>query len=94
MLERLAKCVQTKGVDNAHHKTVDFHREFKRKLLIVAKREKMENLTRENQKLLKDIQEVLPNYDHMKVRTTHNAQRTTHNAQRTAHNAQRTAHSV
>lgn len=65
MLERLAKAVQTKGIDNEIHKSVEFHQEFKKKLSLATKREKMAKLTRENQKLLRSIQEVAPAYNHI-----------------------------
>lgn len=65
MLERLAKAVQTKGIDNEIHKSVEFHQEFKKKLSLASKREKMVRLTKENQKLLKSIQQVAPAYNHI-----------------------------
>lgn len=65
MLERLAKAVQTKGIDNEIHKSVEFHQQFKKKLSLATKREKMAKLTRENQKLLKSIQQVSPAYNHI-----------------------------
>jgi hypothetical protein len=65
MLERLAKAVQTKGIDNEMHKSVEFHQQFKKKLSLATKREKMAKLTRENQKLLKSIQQVSPAYSHI-----------------------------
>jgi len=65
MLERLAKAVQTKGIDNEIHKSVEFHQEFKKKLSLATKREAMARLTKENQKLLKSIQQVAPAYNHI-----------------------------
>ena len=65
MLERLAKVVQHKGIDNEIHKSVEFHQSFKKKLLLVHKRSQMQKLTTENQALLKRIQEVPPAYNHL-----------------------------
>lgn len=65
MLERLAKVVQHKGIDNEIHKSVEFHQQFKKKLLQVHKRSQMLKLTNENQALLKRIQEVPPAYNHL-----------------------------
>jgi hypothetical protein len=65
MLQRLAKAVQTKGIDNEIHKSVEFHQEFKKKLSLATKREAMSRLTKENQKLLKSIQQVSPAYNHI-----------------------------
>jgi hypothetical protein len=49
MLERLAKVVQHKGIDNEIHKSVEFHQTFKKKLLQQQKRSRMQKLTVENQ---------------------------------------------
>lgn len=65
MLERLAKVVQHKGIDNEIHKSVEFHQQFKKKLLQQQKRSRMLKLTVENQELLKRIQEVPPAYNHL-----------------------------
>jgi hypothetical protein len=65
MLARLAKAVQSKGIDNEIHSSVEFHQQFKKKLALATKRERMARLTRENQKLLKSIQNVAPAYNHI-----------------------------
>jgi len=65
MLERLAKAIQGKGIDNKIHNSVKFHQEFKRKLAQQTKRERLAKLTRENKKLLRSIQEVAPAYNHI-----------------------------
>lgn len=65
MLERLAKVIQHKSIDNEIHKSVDFHQKFKKKLSLQQKRAKMQRLTEENQQMLKRIQEVPPAYNHL-----------------------------
>ncbi len=65
MLERLAKVVQHKGIDNEIHKSIEFHQQFKKKLAQSQKRARMLRLTTENQELLKRIQEVPPAYNHL-----------------------------
>jgi hypothetical protein len=62
MLERLAKVVQHKSIDNEIHHSVAMHQNFKKKLVITQKRIQMLKLTKENQYLLKRIQEVPPAY--------------------------------
>lgn len=66
MLERLAKVVQNKSIDNEIHKSVAMHAQFKKKLGLTKKRLEMQKLTEENQRLLKRIQEVPPAYNHLK----------------------------
>jgi hypothetical protein len=58
MLERLAKVVQHKTIDNEIHKSVAMHATFKKKLGLTKKRLEMQKITEENQRLLKRIQEV------------------------------------
>lgn len=65
MLERLAKVIQHKTIDNEIHHSVEFHQQFKKKLTLQQKRAKMQKLTVENQEMLKRIQEVSPAYNHM-----------------------------
>jgi hypothetical protein len=65
MLERLAKVVQHKTIDNEIHKSVEFHANFKKKLGLTKKRVEMQRLTEENQRMLKRIQEVPPAYNHL-----------------------------
>jgi len=65
MLERLAKVIQHKTIDNEIHHSVEFHQKFKKKLTLQQKRAKMQKLTVENQEMLKRIQEVSPAYNHM-----------------------------
>ena len=65
LLERLAKVVQQKTIDNEIHKSVQMHAIFKRKLGLTKKRLEMQKLTEENQRLLRRIQEVPPAYNHL-----------------------------
>jgi hypothetical protein len=65
MLERLAKCVQKKSIDNEIHHSIEMHQVFKVKLGLVQKRLHMQKLTEENQRLLRRIQEVPPAYNHL-----------------------------
>lgn len=65
LLERLAKVVQQKTIDNEIHKSVKMHAEFKAKLGLTKKRLEMQKITEENQRLLKRIQEVPPAYNHV-----------------------------
>ena len=65
LLERLAKVVQQKTIDNEIHKSVAMHAQFKKKLRLTKKRLEMQKLTEENQRLLKRIQEVPPAYNHL-----------------------------
>jgi methylphosphotriester-DNA--protein-cysteine methyltransferase len=65
LLERLAKVVQQKTIDNEIHKSVQMHAQFKKKLGLTKKRLEMQKLTEENQRLLKRIQEVPPAYNHL-----------------------------
>ena len=65
MLERLAKVVQHKSIDNEIHKSVAMHAAFKKKLGLTKKRLHMQKITEENQHLLKRIQEVPPAYNHL-----------------------------
>ena len=66
LLERLAKVVQQKTIDNEIHKSVKMHAQFKAKLGLTKKRLEMQKITEENQRLLKRIQEVPPAYNHLK----------------------------
>jgi len=50
MLERLAKVVQNKTIDNEIHKSVAMHAQFKKKLGLTKKRLEMQKLTEENQR--------------------------------------------
>ncbi len=65
MLERLAKVVQHKTIDNEIHHSVEMHAKFKKKLGLTKKRVEMQRLTEENQRMLKRIQEVPPAYNHL-----------------------------
>lgn len=65
LLERLAKVVQNKTIDNEIHKSVEMHAKFKKKLVMTQKRHQMQKLTEENQRILKRIQEVPPAYNHL-----------------------------
>ena len=65
LLERLAKVVQNKSIDNEIHKSVDFHIGFKKKLGLAHRKVEMQKLTVENQAMLKRIQEVPPAYNHL-----------------------------
>lgn len=65
MLERLAKVIQNKTIDNEIHHSVDMHAKFKKKLGLTQKRVQMQKLTVENQRILKRIQEVPPAYNHL-----------------------------
>lgn len=63
MLERLAKAVQEKNIDNEVDKHLQFHQDFKKKLIARQKRIEMKLLTEENMGLLKRIQTVPPAYN-------------------------------
>jgi len=52
MLERLAKVVQNKTIDNEIHKSVAMHAQFKKKLGMTKKRLEMQKLTEENQRFV------------------------------------------
>lgn len=65
LLERLAKVVQHKTIDNEIHKSVEMHARFKKKLILTKKRVEMQKLTEENQRILRRIQEVPPAYNHL-----------------------------
>ena len=56
MMDRLAKAVEKSHLDNKMHKSVSFHREFKAKQLMNAKRLRVQNITWENKKMLRRIQ--------------------------------------
>lgn len=64
MLERLAKVIQHKTIDNEIHQSVEMHAKFKKKLGLTIKRTQMQKLTTENQRMLRRIQEVPPAYNH------------------------------
>lgn len=70
MLERLAAAVKDAQVDNKMHKSVSFHREFKAKQLLQAKRSRLLKITTDNQEMLKRIQEVAPAYNHVEWEET------------------------
>ena len=63
LLERLAKVVQQKTIDNEVDKEIEFHAVFKKKLGLTRKRIEMQKLTEENQRLLKRIQDVPSAYN-------------------------------
>lgn len=65
LLERLAKIVQHKTIDNEIHHSVATHATFKAKLGLTKKRLDMQKITEENQRLLRRIQEVSPAYNHL-----------------------------
>jgi hypothetical protein len=65
MLERLAEAVKEGCIDNKMHKSVSFHREFKARQLVQAKRSRLQQITEENIQMLKRIQEVAPAYNHV-----------------------------
>ena len=65
LLERLAKIVQKKTIDNEIHESVATHATFKAKLGLTKKRLDMQKITEENQRLLRRIQEVPPAYNHL-----------------------------
>jgi E3 ubiquitin-protein ligase TRIP12 len=65
LLERLAKIVQKKTLDNTVHESVAMHQKLKKKISITRKRIEMQKITEENQRLLKRIQEVPPAYNHL-----------------------------
>lgn len=65
LLERLAKIVQHKTIDNEIHHSVATHAAFKAKLGLTKKRLDMQKITEENQRLLRRIQEVPPAYNHL-----------------------------
>lgn len=65
LLERLAKVVQHKSIDNEIHHSIAFHQNFKKKLGVTKKRIEMQKITEENQRMLKRIQEVPPAYNHL-----------------------------
>merc|ERR1719223_1025085 len=65
LLERLAKIVQKKTIDNEIHESVATHATFKAKLGLTKKRLEMQRITEENQRLLRRIQEVPPAYNHL-----------------------------
>jgi hypothetical protein len=71
MLERLAKVVQNKTIDNEIHKSVEMHSRFKKKLAVTKKRTEMQKLTDENQRMLRRIQEVPPAYNHLEWEEDH-----------------------
>jgi len=65
LLERLAKVVQNKTIDNEIHHSIAMHQNFKAKIMKDKKRSLMNKLTEENQRILKRIQEVPPAYNHL-----------------------------
>jgi len=65
MLERLASAVKEGCIDNKMHKSITFHREFKARQLLQAKRSRLHTITGENIQMLKRIQEVEPAYNHV-----------------------------
>lgn len=65
LLERLAKIVQKKTVDNEVHESVRLHSKLKKKIAGTQKRLVMQKITEENHRLLRRIQEVPPAYNHL-----------------------------
>lgn len=65
LLERLAKIVQTKTIDNVMSVDTQKHHELKRRLGLLKKRDQMQRITADNQRLLKRIQETTPAYNHL-----------------------------
>jgi len=63
LLERLAKVVQQKTIDNEIDKSIDMHARFKKKLALRGKQLEMQKITEENLRLLKRIQKVPPAYN-------------------------------
>ena len=63
LLERLAKVVQQKTIDNEIDKSIDMHAKFKKKLALRGKQLEMQKMTEENLRLLKRIQKVPPAYN-------------------------------
>ena len=64
MLERLAKIVQKKTIDNEVHEFIKQQKVFKEKLSVTKKRIEAHRITEENRRLLQRIQEVPPVYNH------------------------------
>lgn len=65
LLDRLAKIVQTKTIDNEMSADTQKHHELKRRLGLLKKREEMQKITEDNQRLLKRIQDTPPAYNHL-----------------------------
>jgi hypothetical protein len=53
LLQRLAKVVQNKSIDNEIHESVSMHQTFKAKLQLKVKKVQMQKIVDDNQKLLK-----------------------------------------
>lgn len=60
MLERLAKIMQHKTIDNDNK-----HTKFGKSLMQTSRRMELQRITQENQRLLKRIQEADPVYNHL-----------------------------
>ena len=60
MLERLAKIMQQKTIDNDNK-----HMKFGKSLIHASRRLELQRITEENQRLLKRIQETDPIYNHL-----------------------------
>lgn len=60
MLERLAKIMQQKTIDNDNK-----HTKFGKSLIQTSRRVELHRITQENQRLLQRIQEVEPIYNHL-----------------------------
>ncbi len=59
LLERLAKIMQKKTIDNENHNT------FQKSLQETYRKIELSRITADNQRLLKRIQEVEPCYNHL-----------------------------
>ena len=65
LLDRLSKIVQTKTIDNEMSTDTKKHHELKRRLTLLKKREQMQKITEDNQRLLKRIQVTPSAYNHL-----------------------------
>lgn len=65
LLERLAKIVQKKTIDNEIHAFIEEQKVFKAKLAQEKKQTVAHKITDENRRLLQRIQEVPPVYNHI-----------------------------
>lgn len=63
LLERLATIIQTKHVDNQLNSNINTAIEFRKKNLIIRKRNELQKITEANHRLLKRIQEVPSTYN-------------------------------
>lgn len=65
LLDRLAKIVQTKTIDNEMSADTQKHHELKQRLGLLKKRDQMQKITEDNQRLLKRIQDTPSAYNHL-----------------------------